>query len=160
MTFAADGLLSTFGLALPAGSPPQTRGPIRTSAAPASQRMEGAGIIRRLAIALALTSCAFTLWWARAADASTVSQARAEVHRLWGAQAPRMLCIIGRESSWNPRAVSRTDDHGLVQLNRPSWQRYFGARWNLRYDPVENVRMGYRVWRIQGFGAWTTARWC
>lgn len=106
-----------------------------------------------------LILCVVALFAARA-DASTVSQARQEVWRLWGSSAPRMLCIIGRESSWNARAVSRTDDHGLVQLNRPSWARHFGARWASVYDPVENVRMGYRVWRIQGFGAWTASRWC
>lgn len=111
-------------------------------------------------ISLTLLGLVVLLLITARADASTINQARAEVWRLWGTSAPRMLCIIGRESGWNPRAVSRTDDHGLVQLNRPSWERHFGARWRLRYDPVANVRMGYRVWRIQGFGAWTTARYC
>ena len=95
-----------------------------------------------------------------AANATTTTDARREVWRLWGQSAPRMICIINKESNWNPWAVSRTDDHGLVQLNRPSWQHYFGARWHHRYDPVANVRMGYRVWRIQGWSAWTTSRWC
>ena len=112
-----------------------------------------------LEIAL-LAVCMIALLWARSAGASTVTQARQEVWRLWGSSAPRMLCIIGRESQWRPWAVSPTDDHGLVQLHRPSWQRYFGDRWALVYDPVANVRMGYRVYRIQGFRAWTTARWC
>ena len=104
--------------------------------------------------------CVAALMWADVSSASTVRDARREVWRLWGSSAPRMLCIIDRESGWTPRAVSRTDDHGLVQLNAPSWARYFGRRWQLRYDPVANVRMGYRVWQLQGFSAWTTARSC
>lgn len=116
-------------------------------------------MLKRLINLTCLAACAAALVAARA-DASSLSEARREVHRLWGASAPRMLCIIRRESNWRPTAVSATDDHGLVQLNRPSWQRYFGARWSLRYDPVANVRMGYRVWRLQGWSAWTTARWC
>lgn len=109
---------------------------------------------------LVILFCLAACLWARAADASTVQQARAEVWRLWGAQAPRMICVIGRESRWNPHAVSPTGDHGLVQLNAYSWRRHFGSRWASVYDPVENVRMGYRVWRLQGWNAWTTARWC
>ena len=115
--------------------------------------------IRRLLTLTTVSACVLVLMAARA-DASTVTQARAEVERLWGSSANRMLCIIRRESGWNPRAVSRTDDHGLLQLHRPVWNRYFGDRWSSVYDPVANVRMGYRVWLIQGFGAWTTARWC
>ena len=94
------------------------------------------------------------------AGATTVSQAKREVHRLWGPHANRMLCVIHHESRWNPHAISRTNDHGLVQLNAHTWQRFFGPRWHRVYDPVANVRMGYVVWQRSGFGAWTTARWC
>ena len=109
---------------------------------------------------ICLIVCAIVLLWTRDATASTVAQARAEVWRLWGRNAPRMICIIGRESQWNPRAVSRTGDHGLMQLNAYSWRRSFGARWASVYDPVANVRMGYDIYRIQGFRAWTAYRWC
>ena len=117
-------------------------------------------------VSLTIVSCALALVWARTADASTIQQARAEVWRLWGAQAPRMLCTIGRESSWRPWVVSPTDDHGLTQINAPRWRRHFGSRWQLVYDPVENVRMGREVFLIteaeqrrrgqpvDGFRAW------
>lgn len=94
------------------------------------------------------------------AGASTVSQARREVHRLWGPHAPRMLCVIHHESRWNPHAISRTGDHGLTQINAYSWRQHFGARWHNVYDPVANIRMGYEIWRSSGFGAWTASRYC
>jgi len=38
-----------------------------------------------------------------------------------GANARRMaLCVVGRESGFNPGAISSTDDHGLPRINRPS----------------------------------------
>lgn len=104
--------------------------------------------------------CVAALMWADVSSASTVRDARRETWRLWGQDAPRMWCIFGKESSLNPRAVSRTNDHGIAQLNAPSWARYFGRRWALVYDPVANVRMAHRVWQLQGFGAWSTAGYC
>lgn len=88
-----------------------------------------------------------------------VQQAKKEIRRLWGTSAPRVFCIIQRESGWNPRAVSRTGDHGLMQLNAYTWRRYFGKRWARVYDPVANVRMGYAVYKRQGWGAWRGGRW-
>jgi len=106
--------------------------------------------------ALILVCCALLIAWARAADASTITDARREVWRLWGTtHAPRMWCTIGRESGYLPWAVSRTGDHGLTQINARSWRRYFGERqWARVYDPVENVRMAYVIYRLQGFAAW------
>lgn len=88
-----------------------------------------------------------------------IQQARREIRRLWGASAPRVFCVIGRESGWRPNAVSATGDHGLLQLNAYTWRRYFGVRWARVYDPVENVRMGYVVWKRQGWAAWRGGRW-
>lgn len=87
------------------------------------------------------------------AHASTVAQARQKIQKLWGPQAPRAYCIVKRESGWNPRAVSRTNDHGLFQINgihsytmRDSWAR--------RYDPVTNVLMAWRLYRAAGWSPW------
>lgn len=123
--------------------------------------------MRRILLCLALSSCAFTLWWAKTADASTVSQARAEVVRLWGSSAPRMLCVIGKESGWDPRAINWNDRHrtgrgsfGLAQIGRDWITAWFAGNWSAALDPVTNVRAAHRVYRIQGFSAWTTARYC
>lgn len=107
-----------------------------------------------------ILTCITLLTITATADATTVAQAKKEVRRLWGKQAPRAYCIIGRESGWNPRAVSATGDHGLFQLNAYTWERYFGRRWARRYDPVANVRMGYVIYkRAGGFSPWRGGRW-
>lgn len=51
--------------------------------------------------------------------------------RRWG------LCVVGRESGFNPAAVSATDDHGAGQLNRPShrWVDYARIAWPTRVSP-------------------------
>lgn len=74
----------------------------------------------------------------------------------------KAYCIVMRESSGNSYAVSATDDHGLMQLNRPTWQAYFGARWANVYDPAENIAMGYEVYLRAGrtFSPWTSANGC
>lgn len=95
-----------------------------------------------------------------AASASTVAQAKKEIRRLFGKDAPRAYCIVGRESSWQPRAVSRTNDHGLFQLNAPTWARFFGSQWRFVYDPVQNARMAYVIYRrAGGFSPWDGGRW-
>lgn len=45
-------------------------------------------------------------------------------------------CIVMAESGGNPLAVSSTDDHGMFQINRPTWQRFFG--YPDFYDPWTN----------------------
>jgi len=47
------------------------------------------------------------------------------------------LCVVGRESGFNPGAISRTDDHGLAQINRPS-HPWVNVR-RLVVDPVYAV---------------------
>lgn len=95
---------------------------------------------------------------ATAAKASTVAQARAEIVRLWGDQSPRALCIVRRESGWNPRAVSPTNDYGLFQLNAIH-ARTFGPRWLQVLDPVANVRMAYTLYRSSGWQPWAGGRY-
>ena len=97
-----------------------------------------------------------------AAVASTVADAKREIRRLWGDRASTMECVVRFESGWNPRAVSRTGDHGLSQLNAYTWRRHFGQRWALVYDPVANIRMAYEVYVRAGrsFRPWVAYRYC
>lgn len=93
------------------------------------------------------------------AHATTVAQGKKEIRRLFGHDADWAMCIVNRESGWNPRAVSATNDHGLFQLNAPTWQRFFGGRWQRVYDPVANVRMAYTIYRRAGRSPWHGGRW-
>jgi hypothetical protein len=54
------------------------------------------------------------------------------------------LCVVERESGFNPGAVSRTNDHGLAQFNAPSWSHLYDMR-RLKRDPVYAVKSFFRL---------------
>jgi hypothetical protein len=58
--------------------------------------------------------------WMRRLSRELVERAFTGSARSWA------LCVVNRESGFNPGAISRTDDHGLPQINRPShsWVNY------------------------------------
>jgi hypothetical protein len=68
----------------------------------------------------------------------------------------KAVCIAFRESRFRPWVVSDTDDHGLFQLNRPTWSSYFGDEWSRVYSPKSNVEMAHEVWLQGGWWPWTT----
>ena len=72
------------------------------------------------------------------------------------------VCIAWAESEGEWWAESETDDHGLMQLNRPTYERVFGERWAGVYEPARNVELAYEVFERWGrtFGAWTSAGDC
>jgi len=84
-----------------------------------------------------------------------------EVYRYWtGWEARKMLCIIGRESGFNKRARSNTNDHGLAQANI-IWARPMGKTWEKRYTIKGGIEIAYRIYRSQGWQAWSaTVRGC
>lgn len=54
----------------------------------------------------------------------------------WPAYAlSNLAALMMNESSGRPRAVSPTDDHGLVQFNRPSWQAEFKRVMKVAFFP-------------------------
>jgi len=63
------------------------------------------------------------------------------------------LCIVDRESGFNPGAISRTDDHGLPQINRPS-HPWVNVR-RIVVDPVYAVAVMVRLsHRGRDWGPW------
>lgn len=81
-----------------------------------------------------------------------------EVYRYWnGWEAQRMLCIIGRESGFNSRAVNWRDSnggsHGLAQANG-IWARTMGELWSQRYTIKGGVAIAHRIYRASGWRAW------
>ena len=67
--------------------------------------------------------------------------------------------VLVCESQGNPNAVSPTDDHGLMQLNRPSWQRRFQEVTGVPffdgvYDPVLNLRFAAWLRNAAGWNQW------
>jgi len=75
--------------------------------------------------------------WMRRLSRELVSRAFRGDARRWA------LCVVGRESAFNPGAISRTDDHGLAQINRPS-HPWVNVR-RLVVDPVYAVAVMVRM---------------
>lgn len=75
-----------------------------------------------------------------------------------GAQARR---VVQCESEGNPNAVSRTNDHGIFQINKPShyyaFPRITGSPfYNGVYDPYENAQYARHLYNDRnGWGHWT-----
>ena len=56
-----------------------------------------------------------------------------------------VYAVILTESSGNPLAKSEADCRGLIQISEEVWNIFMkGKRWNLAYNPEENVRCGIR----------------
>jgi hypothetical protein len=89
-------------------------------------------------------------------SASVRARVRREIRRQFPASEWRWAyCVVGRESGWNPRAVSRTNDHGLFQLNIIHASYFTRAgMWGLRYTIRGGTRMAYLLWRAAGRSPW------
>lgn len=77
-----------------------------------------------------------------------------ELHR----QAVRVVdCETG--GTWNPGAVSPTNDHGLFQINeryhRANFERVTGQPWSKVYEPFWNARYARWLYDQQGWTPWT-----
>jgi hypothetical protein len=64
---------------------------------------------------------------------------------MWAVQ--KAYCIVGRESTWNPRAISPTGDYGLFQINYSAHHRSFD--WSRILEPHYNT---YVAWRLSNRG--------
>lgn len=101
------------------------------------------------ALTLALT--------AQPASASSVQRTICGVFKKRCAQAIR---VARCESGLNPRAVSRTGDVGLMQINYSAhhWPGESFAEFRRRMsDPMRNLRYAYRLSR--GGTSWSHWRW-
>lgn len=78
-----------------------------------------------------------------------------------GHQAQRVAAC---ESELDAGAVSPTNDHGLFQINRPTWdkpeawdgwQQVTGTSWSAVYDADTNARFARQLYDRSGWGPWT-----
>jgi hypothetical protein len=73
-----------------------------------------------------------------------------------------LVALIQNESSGRERAVSPTNDHGLVQFNLPSWAGTWARRMKCAfipgvYDPEKNLRFALWVYHVVQHGSWLPA---
>ena len=78
--------------------------------------------------------------------------------KVWGpVLAPEATEIAICESDLNPKAVSKTNDHGLFQINivhKESFTDVTGQPWSAIYDPVWNAKFAKWLWTEQGWKPW------
>lgn len=65
------------------------------------------------------------------------------IAKRFGGAASRALCFARRESGLNPAAISRSDDHGAFQINRPTHPQFNYGR--MQRDPAYGVWAGWVV---------------
>lgn len=65
--------------------------------------------------------------------------------------------VLQCESGHNPRAVSKTDDWGLWQINRihEARARRLGFAWEQMLEPGPNTAVAISIWEEQGFSPWS-----
>jgi hypothetical protein len=70
--------------------------------------------------------------------------------------------VVKCESNYNPNAVSRTNDHGLFQINA-MWNKpghhdpvadWIGRNWHKRYEPATNALMAKMIRDKYGWKMW------
>ena len=64
--------------------------------------------------------------------------------------------IAKLESNLNPKAVSRTNDIGLMQIHCPIWCKFFKVSPEDLKDPETNIRLAKVIRDRSGWTAWTT----
>ena len=72
-------------------------------------------------------------------------------------QVNNALLTMSKESSCNPRAVSPTRDHGLMQINEVHLAKV-GGNVNALYDPETNIRVASSIFAGRGWNAWYAVR--
>jgi hypothetical protein len=83
------------------------------------------------------------------------------INGVFGPAAPQATRIAECESGLRPSAVSRTNDHGLFQINivhQAEFTRVTGQPWSAVYDPYPNTRYAKALYDRQGWAPWTCKR--
>jgi len=99
-----------------------------------------------------------------AADAARRPSTPAAIIRdVFGAEGNRAVRVATCESELNPRAVSPTGDHGILQINAKTWARpnhpdpvaqWIGRNWGQVYDVRVNAEMALRIRQAYGWQMW------
>ncbi len=122
------------------------------SSTPTTSRRARPGRLRAARLALALGAAGLL------GGACTPNEAIAVLFPDNAGEATR---IADCESSMDPNAVSRTNDHGLFQINavhQADFERVTGQPWSAVYDPYWNSVFAKHLYDTQGWQPWT-CRW-
>ena len=112
-------------------------------------------VIRRALTAAAVAGCLAV------ASACSIPGPEAEIDAAFGDAAPEAHAIARCESGMNPGAVSRSNDHGLFQINavhRGRFSDVTGQPWEAVYDAHWNTVYARYLYDQQGWRPWTCRR--
>jgi soluble lytic murein transglycosylase-like protein len=82
-----------------------------------------------------------------AEDKSVIADAIFELSPEYGFQPAQILALIEIESGGDPRAISKTGDYGLMQVNFRTWQRELGLDRRRILEVKYNLRAGLEILR-------------
>ena len=95
----------------------------------------------------------------RVATKPGAEQWRPLCERYFAGQVQNCLTMISRESGGNPRAVSKTDDHGLAQIHCDLWCNFFKVTREDLKEPELNIRLAKVIYdRAGSWRPWTSMR--
>jgi len=89
----------------------------------------------------------------RVASVKGTEQWRPLCEKYFGANANECLMVMKGESGGNPRAWSHTSDGGLMQINCPTWCKFFGTTKEGLFDPENNLKWAKVIYDRAG-GSW------
>lgn len=79
--------------------------------------------------------------------------------KYFAGQVQNCLTMISRESGGNPRAISKTDDHGLAQIHCDLWCNFFKVSREDLKEPELNIRLARVIYdRAGSWRPWTSMR--
>lgn len=91
--------------------------------------------------------------------ADSVEQYRPLCQKYFPEQVNNCLLVMKAESGGNARAYSRTHDAGLMQINVPTWSRFFGLTAEQLFDPETNIKCARVIYNRSGsWRPWVAAR--
>ena len=89
----------------------------------------------------------------------SAEQWRPLCEKYFAGQVQNCLTMISRESGGNPKAVSKTDDHGLAQIHCDLWCNFFKVSREDLKEPELNIRLARVIYdRAGSWRPWTSMR--
>lgn len=91
----------------------------------------------------------------------TVSREIDPFDRYFGDKADQARQVAKCESSMNEKAVSKTSDYGIMQINYPTWGKVFNVSKEDLLNKETNVKLAKQIYDRSGnFGAWYMSKKC
>lgn len=92
------------------------------------------------------------------AQVYTTDQIKRRICEVFGSQCRNALVIAQHESNFNPKAISYTNDYGVMQVNCDWHKDNVGGDCTRLFDVETNLRVAKQIYDASGWKAWSTAK--